>query len=130
MNQPEYIKNRKHRIRVAKSQKEQIRLTYSYLWEYNIGTGLGVSQVDVRALSYGAVLNVTIVTDDSDMTELAKVFGIEVRGLLDLLQLMYNAKRIDFQEIEILLDYLEYIKDLPYPSFRKKLMKAFKQKGG
>ena len=128
--QPEYVENRKHRIRVTRSQKEQVQLTYSYLWQYNISEGLGASRVDVRALAYGAVLGVSLVTDDSDMVELAKVFGIKVWGLLDLLQLMYHAKRIDFQEIETLLYYLEYIKDLPYPSFRKKLMKAFKKKGG
>lgn len=130
VNQLEYVENRKHRIHVTKSQKEQIRLTYSYLWEYNIGEGLGASRVDVRALAYGAVLGVSLVTDDSDMVQIAKVFGIEVKGLFDLLQLMYHTKRIDFQEIETLLDYLEYINDLPNPSFRKKLTKAFKQKGG
>lgn len=82
--------------------------------------------MDVRALAYGDVLEVTIVTDDSDMTELANVFGIEVMGLLELVQLMVHAKRVVLKDIEALLDYLEYIKDLPYPGFRKKVMKAFK----
>ena len=67
-----------------------------------------------------------MITDDSDMNELGKVFGIEVRGLLDLLKLMYDAKRIDIQEIRTLLHYLQYIRDLPYSSFRKDVMKAFK----
>ncbi|MGB6011351.1 MAG: hypothetical protein WBI57_08810 [Desulfobacterales bacterium] len=71
-------------------------------------------------------MGVPVITDDSDMTELGKVFGIEVKGLLDLLKLMYDANRIDFQEIKTLLDYLQYNRDLPYPSFRKDLMKAFK----
>lgn len=61
------------------------------------------------------------------MVQIAKVFGIEVKGLFDLLQLMYHAKRIDFQ-IETLLDYLEYINDLPNLSFRKKLTKALNRK--
>jgi hypothetical protein len=125
VNQPEYVENRKRRIRLTRSEKEQIRLTYSYLWEHNISQGLGASRVDVQALAYGAVLGVPLITDDSDMNELGKVFGIEVRGLLDLLKLMYDAKRIDIQEIRTLLDYLQYIRDLPYPSFRKDVMKAF-----
>jgi len=124
VNQPEFVENRKHRIRITRSQKKQIQLTYSYLWQHNVSEGFGASRVDVRALAYGAVLGVSLVTDDSDMVELAKVFGIEVKGILDLLQLMYHAKRIDFKQIEILLDYLEYIKDLPYPGFRKTIMKA------
>ena len=72
------------------------------------------------------VLEVTIVTDDADMTELANVFGIEVMGILELIQLMVHAKRVAFKDIEALLGYLEYIKDLPYPGFRKKVMKVFK----
>jgi hypothetical protein len=39
---------------------------------------------------------------------------------------MYEANRIDFREIKTLLDYLQYNRDLPYPSFRKDVMKAFK----
>ena len=126
VNQPEYVEDRKRRIRITRSQKEQVRLTYSYIWEHNISQGLGASRGDVRALAYGAVLGVPVITDDSDMTELGKVFGIEVKGLLDLLKLMYDANRIDIQEIRILLDYLQYNRDLPYPSFRKDVMKAFK----
>jgi hypothetical protein len=126
VNQSEYVENRKHRIRIKRSQKEQIHLTYSYLWEHNISQGLGASRVDVRALAYGAVLGVPVVTDDSDMTELGKVFGIEVKGLLDLLKLMYDSNQIDFQEIKTLLDYLQYNKDFPYPNFKKDVMKAFK----
>lgn len=127
VNQPEYIENRKYHIRVSKSQKEQIKHTYSYLWQHNISEGIGASRVDVRALAYGDVLEVTIVTDDADMTELANVFGIEIMGILELIQLMVHAKRVALKDIEALLDYLEYIKDLPYPSFRKKLIKAFKK---
>lgn len=126
VNQPEYVENRKYCIRITKSQKEQIKLTYSYLWQYNVSEGFGASRIDIRALAYGAVLDASLVTDDSDMGQIAKVFGIEVKGLLDLLQLMYHTKRIDFQGIETLLKYLEYMKDLPYPGFRKKLMKALK----
>lgn len=126
VNQPEYEENRKRRIRITRSQKEQVRLTYSYIWEHNISQGLGASRVDVRALAYGAVLGVPVITDDSDMSELGKVFGIEVKGLLDLLKLMYDAKRIDIQEIKTLLDYFKYNRDLPCPNFRKDIMKAFK----
>lgn len=36
VDQPEYAENRKHRLRIRKDEKEQIHLTYSYLWEYNV----------------------------------------------------------------------------------------------
>ena len=128
VNQPEYVENRKHQLRTLKKQKEQIKLTYSYLWAQNISEGFGASRVDVKALAYGSVLDAPVVTDDSDMTELAEPFGIEVWGLLDLLKIMYKAKRINKNEIKALIGYLKYIKDLPYPSFKRKIQKAFEIK--
>jgi len=127
VDQTEYVQNRKHRLRILKNQTEQINLTYSYLWAHNISEGIGASRVDVKALAYGTVLGVPVVTDDRDMTELGKAFGIKMWGLLDLLKIMHTAGQIDWKEIKTLLDYLEYIKDLPYFSFKQEVLKAFKQ---
>ena len=126
VDQPEYMENRKHRLRIRKDEKEQIHLTYSYLWEHNVTEGIGASRIDVRALAYGAVLGVPVVTDDRDMAELGKVFGINVWGLLDLIKLMHAEGAITGKNIRSLLDYLGYMKDLPYPSFKKDAQKIFK----
>lgn len=83
--------------------------------------------MDVRALAYGLVLGVPVVTDDRDMTRLGQVFGIEMWGLLDLLKIMHGAGRVDQEGIKALVEYLEYIKDLPYPSFRRMAMKLVKK---
>ncbi len=128
VNQPDYIENRKHQLRILAKEKNDIKITYSYLWAQNISEGLGASRVDVRALAYGSVLDVPVVTDDFDMTELAEPFGIEIWGLLDLLEIMYKTKQIKNSDIKSLVAYLEYIKDLPYPSFKKRIQKAFKIK--
>jgi hypothetical protein len=127
VDQPEYIENRKHRLRIMREQKEQIHLTYTYLWQHNVSEGIGASRVDVRALAYGAALDVPVVTDDRDMTELGKVFGIEIWGLLDLLKLMHTEGCVTLAQIKSLLDYLEYMEDLPYPSFRKIALIEFKK---
>jgi hypothetical protein len=127
VGQPEYIENRKHRLRIMREHKEQIHLTYTYLWQHNVSEGIGASRVDVRALAYGVVLDVPVVTDDRDMAELGKVFGIEIWGLLDLIKLMHGEGRITLAQIKSLLDYLEYMKDLPYPSFKKIALKEFKK---
>jgi predicted nucleic acid-binding protein len=128
VNQPENIENRKYQLRTLKKEKEEIQITYTYLWAQNISEGFGASRVDVRALAYGSVLDAPVVTDDFDMTALAESFGIEVWGLLDLLKIMYRTKRINQTEIKALIGYLEYIKDLPYRSFKRKIQKAYKIK--
>jgi hypothetical protein len=88
---------------------------------------LGSKWTDAKALAYGGMLGVPVVTDDRDMTELGQAFGIEMRGLLDLLKIMHAVGQIDWKAIKTLLDYLEYIKDLPYPSFRQEVSIAFKK---
>jgi hypothetical protein len=125
VNQPEYVDNRRAKIKILDYQRKQIRLTYSYLWGHNISEGIGASPVDVRALAYGAVLNVPVITDDSQMRELADTFSISTWGILRLLKVMFECSRIDRLEIKALADYLEYNNDLPYSDFRKDLKKEF-----
>jgi len=60
------------------------------------------------------------------MRELGLTFGIEVWSLLDLLKIMYKSQRIELSDIKILLNYLKYLKDWPYPSFEKDARKVFK----
>lgn len=127
VNQAEYLANRRHRLKRTREQARQIDLTYSYLWEHNLSEGFGASRVDVMALAYGLVLGVPVVTDDRDMTALGRIFGIEMWGLLDLLIIMHAAERIGAKEINALIDYLEYNKDLPYLSFKKKARMVFKK---
>ena len=126
VDQPEYIENRKKRIRILKDQKEEIKLTYSYLWAQNISEKIGASRVDVKALAYGSVLDVPVVTDDFDMTELADQFSIEIWGIFDLLKVMYKNGMAGKKQIKALIGFLEYINDFPYKSFRKRVKKRFK----
>ena len=125
VDQPEYMENRRKRIRVLKSEKKDIRLTYSFLWAQNISEQLGASRVDVTALAHGYVLNAPVVTDDFDMVALAEQFSIEVWGLLDLLELMYKNNRAGKEQISALIGFLEYINDLPYPAFKRRAIKTF-----
>ncbi len=126
VNEPEYVENRNSHIRVRKSEKDQIQLTYSFLWEHNISQGFGASRVDVRALAYGSVFGAPVVTDDADMTRLGTAFGIETWSLLDLLKIMIDAGRANASDIKALLGYLEYMRDLPYRAFKEKVSKIFK----
>jgi hypothetical protein len=126
VNEPEYVENRNCHIQVRKIEKDQIQLTYSFLREHNVSQGLGASRVDVKALAYGYVLGAPIITDDVDMTKLGTAFGIEIWSLLDLLKIMLNTSRANSSNIKALLGYLEYMKDLPYPSFKQDVLKLLK----
>jgi hypothetical protein len=61
----------KHRI--LKKEKREIAIAYSYIWAQNISEGVGALRVDVRALAYGSVLDIPVVTDDFDMAGLSNL---------------------------------------------------------
>lgn len=59
------------------------------------------------------------------MSELGWVFGINIWGVLDLIKLMYEEGCVTGKEIKSLMDYLDYMRDRPYPSFKKDVRKVF-----
>jgi len=87
--------------------------------------GLGSSKPDIRALAFGYVLNIPVVTDDADMVNLGKVLGIEVWGILELMKVMYDNNRVGIKELKALVDYMDYNNDLPYFGFKKEFKKVF-----
>lgn len=125
VNQPEYIENRKKKIKISKQDKKDIDVAYSIIWEQNITMGLGASRTDVRALAFGNVLNIPVVTDDSEMISLAEEFAIKVLRILDLMKLMYDSEHLSIKELKTIVDYLEYNKDLPYAGFKRKFEEVF-----
>ncbi len=129
VNDPEYRLNRKHELKISKAQKEEVELTKTYLWKQNISDDLGVSKIDIEALAYARSLNIPIVTDDFGMANLGKTYGIQVWGILDLLELMYKNDHATIDDINAIVGYLFHNNDLPFPSFIKEIKKKFKKFG-
>ena len=75
------------------------------------------------------VLNIPIVTDDFAMANLGKTYGIEVWGILDLLELMYENNHVSIEDINSIISFLFHNNDLPFPSFVDELKKRFKKFG-
>ncbi len=125
VNQKKFAENRKCKLNTSNKDKKNIEITYSYLWEYNISEVIGASPVDVKALAFGSVLDIPVVTDDADMKELGETFNIIVWGILDLLKLMYDCGHVDKTELNAIVGYIEYTNDLPYGKFMKDFTKIF-----
>lgn len=125
VNQKEFRDNRSKLINLSRQDKKNIDIAYSFIWDQNISLGLGTSEVDVRALAIGYVLNIPVVTDDKDMIDLAKSLNIRVMRILPLLSLMLNSKHITLEKIKELVTYLDYTNDLPYKDFIKDVNHTF-----
>jgi len=119
VNQKEFRDNRSKLITLSNQNKKNIDIAQSFIWGQNISLGLGASEVDVRALSIGYVLNIPIITDDREMIELANSLSIKVMRILPLLSIMIDSNHIDLDKIKELVAYLEYTNDLPYKDFIK-----------
>lgn len=108
-----FVENRKYIPTISRSQKLAIQQTFEYLWNDVQTMRPGPSKVDTRYIAYALELSVPLVTDDQDMTALARDYEVNVMPTLDLLKLMLESNHIDVKLISGLFDYWKYLSDLP-----------------
>ena len=82
--------------------------------------------MDIIALAYAYVLKIPIVTDDSDMLEVAKEFEINTYKTLELMKLMRDNRLIKMKQIRAIVSYWVYQNDTP-KSFRKDFKRIFSE---
>ena len=109
----EFIENRKFFPKIGKVQKKEIDRNFEYIWSYVLTEFNGPSKVDVWYIAYALELNVPVVTDDQDMTELATTFEVQVIPTLELLKIMLDCGHIDMKSINGICDFWRYISDVP-----------------
>jgi predicted nuclease of predicted toxin-antitoxin system len=113
IDEDEYRGNRKHFPTLSKKQKTSIQETFSYIWDYVVTILPGPSKVDVLYIAYALELNVPVVTDDKDMTQLAQEFEANVMPTLQLLKIMLDCGHTNMKTIDGLIEYWRYISDRP-----------------
>jgi len=85
---------------------------------------LGVNIPDINCLTYGMILEVPCVTDDTDMRTLASEFEIETYKTLELLKLMLDVEFIERALIRQIASYWKYLPDIP-KDFSKDFKRLF-----
>lgn len=124
VEEKEFQSNRNKRITLSKKNKREIELTLDFLRQHKIDNRLSVSEVDILYLTYGYVLDVCVVSDDTDMLEVAEVFNIKTRKTQELLRLMLDCEHIDMEKVRQIAAYWEYISDKP-AKFRQDYIDIF-----
>ena len=113
IDEREYKDNRNNAPTISRKQKKAITETFEYVWDY-VQTDLpGPSRVDARYIAYAIEINIPVVTDDQDMTELANNFDANVISTLELLKIMLDCGHTDMKTIQGLVDYWHYTRDRP-----------------
>ena len=126
VRQKEYSDNRKNCFSPTTKQRSEINHAFFFIREFARESQCSVSKVDIRGLSYAYVLKIPIVTDDSDMLEVAKEFGISAYKTLELVKLMSDGGLLKMKQIRAIVSYWAYQNDKP-KSFRKDFKKIFSE---
>ena len=126
VSQKEYAENRKKCFAPTRDQQAEINNTFFFIREFARDEKLGVGEVDLRGLAYADVLRIPIVTDDSDMLEVAKEFGIKTYKTLEIMKLMLDSDFLTLKQIRAIASYWIYQNDTP-KSFRKDFRRLFRE---
>lgn len=126
VTEPEFIDNRVYFPKTGRAQKNAIKQTYDYLWDY-VQDNPGPSPVDTLYVAHAIELNVPVVTDDKDMAELARAFDAQVLSSIELLKIMFDCGHVDMQTIKGLCEYLQYWGDFT-PAMAKDYQRLFADK--
>lgn len=124
VNDPDFVTNRTHRLALTTTEKTEIKRAYDFILDYVRNVHPGVSKVDVLCLAYGEQLKIPVVTDDDEMRQAAKDYGIKTLKTLDLLKLMFDCSHIDMAKVREIAAYWQYMKDTP-KAFKADYKKLF-----
>jgi hypothetical protein len=113
VNDPEYVKNRSHLLKITREEKLEIKRAYEFIHDYVRNIHPGVSKVDVLCLAYAEQLCIPVVTDDEEMRIAAGAYDIKTLKTLELLKLMLDCKYINIKKIKEISAYWIYLNDKP-----------------
>lgn len=113
VNEPEYVKNRSHLLKITREEKPEIKRAYDFILDYVRNVHPGVSKVDVLCLAHAEQLCIPVVTDDEEMRIAAADYGIKTFRTLELLKLMLDCRHIDIKKIREIVAYWIYLNDKP-----------------
>lgn len=127
VNEDMYSENRSQRVNISRAQQKEAALANGYIADYNLAQSLGVQEVDIDILAHALVLDVPVVTDDRDMTQLADVFSIDVWNSLSLMKTMLNCNHVTQKDLDAVVGYMKYMEDLPWRRYIQDYARMFPQ---
>jgi len=113
VNDPEYVKNRSHLLKVTREEKLEISRANEFIYDYARNVYPGVSKVDVLCLAHAEQLHIPVVTDDGDMSSVADAYGIKRIKTLELIRSMLDCRYISIGKIREIASYWIYMNDRP-----------------
>jgi len=120
---PEFVANRQYLLNISNIEKGKIRDIYYFILEEVRDR---ISPTDIKNLATSKILDIPVVTDDKDMSDVGAEYKISAIKSIDLLNLMLLCEHIVFEDIENTISYLIFMNDLP-GNFKKDYIRIFKK---
>ena len=128
VNGPEYRRDRETKRYSCKGTwAPKAESAFSFLAGYAREQGLNVASEDLKALAAGFTRNITVVSDDRALRQVADAHGLTCMGTLDLLKIMVDCQRVTKDRVTEILEYLDHEEDLPMgkEALRKRYREIF-----
>lgn len=88
---------------------------------------MGCSHFDIECLSKAMELSIKLVTDDTDLYDLAKEYEVDCTSTLELMKFMLDEKRVKLSDIQGTVVMWDYMNDFPR-NFKSDFIKIFNVK--
>jgi len=110
----EYVANRKGGLSLSNKQKKQFKEDWATVLGIANQFGFtGLSKADINGITYALILEIAMVTDDTDMAEVATQLGVKVMSTLELLKLMLDHQHIQSGIVNSVAGYWWHMADCP-----------------
>ena len=124
VSEEQYKENRSKSIDMSKKARKTIDLAYNYILEFADTNGFGISRIDGKAIAAAYVLEIPLISDDSDLLSVCQEFAVKTLKTIELLLLMKEHQHIDMSKIREIAAYWHYERDTP-KNFRDDYQKLF-----
>jgi len=126
VDQLEYVKNRQGCFRISRDDQAEISNTFYFIRDTARDEKLTTGKVDIQALAHAYILEIPIISDDTDLLALAKIHEIKTYNSLNFLKKLLDCGHIDMDMVKAIASYWSYQNDTP-ASYRKDFEKLFKE---
>jgi hypothetical protein len=126
VKEKEYSDNRKNCFSPNPKRRSEIKHAFFFIRDFARENQFGLSAVDIVGLAYAYVLKIPVVTDDSEMLEVAKEFEVKSYKTLEIMKSMVDSGFLKMKLIRTIVSYWIYQNDTP-KSFRKDFKRIFSE---
>ncbi len=123
--EPRYVENRSRPLRIGKKETAAIDQAFEFMWAHVKAEHLKPSPVDVRILATASELGLRMISDDEDLLNMARDYGVHADTSMEVMKLMLVERHIDMDKVRQVVAQWIYDNETPNAGFSKDYRRIF-----